>query len=199
MSFAAAFYNFTLELNHVDRQIFARFRTKTALHPNESLQHLYARMIAYAHCYRPGQCFSQGLFEPKEPTIWAKEVTGEILLWVQLGVPERRKLEVTLRSDPSAEHIVYFYEPQQIPEFCHMLRGSKTNWVKDIQFFRISEDLLESLAPIDHSSPTWNVTFVDNHVYLTCDGMELEGDITPIQIWEEYQTSLDSTAPETLR
>jgi uncharacterized protein YaeQ len=194
MSFAAAFYNFTVELNHIDRQVFTRFRVKTALHPSESLEHLYTRIIAYAHCYRAEQSFTQGLFEPKEPTIWKKEITGEVLLWVQVGVPERRKLEVSLRSAPAAEHIIYFYEPQHIPAFCHMLRGSKTNWVKDIEFFRISDNLLESLIPLDHSSPTWQLTFVDQHLYLACDGTELEGDITPVDIWEEYQASLELPA-----
>jgi uncharacterized protein YaeQ len=190
MSFAAAFYSFTIELNHIDRQVFARFRIKTALHPLEHLEHLYARMIAYAHCYRPEQSFSQGLFEPSEPTIWQKDITGEVMLWVQLGVPERRKLEISLRSNPAAEHRIYFYEDTQIAEFCHMLRGSKTNWVKDIQFYRIPPELLEQLLPLEHSSPTWTMTLVDNHLYLVCDGAELEADITPVTIWEEYQGTL---------
>jgi uncharacterized protein YaeQ len=194
MSFAAAFYNFTIELSHIDRQVFTRFRVKTPLHPNESLEHLYARMLAYAHCYRAEQSFTQGLFEPKEPTIWKKDIIGEVLLWIQLGVPEKRKLEVSLRSAPSAEHRIYFYEPEQIPEFCHMLRGSKTNWVKDISFFKISDEFLGRLAPLNHSSPTWQATFVDNHLYLVCDGTELETDIIPVNIWEEYQASLELPA-----
>jgi uncharacterized protein YaeQ len=190
MSFAAAFYSFTVELSHTDRQVFARFRVKTALHPHESLEHLYARMISYTHCYQAGQSFTQGLFDLKEPTIWRREITGEVLLWVQVGVPDRKKLEVSLRSAPEAEHRIYFYEDTQIHEFCHMLRGSKTNWVKDIQFYRIPNELLQQLIPLEHSSPTWNVTFVDNHLYLQCDGTELEGDVTPVSIWDEYQEGL---------
>jgi uncharacterized protein YaeQ len=194
MSFAAAFYNFTVELNHIDRQVFARFRVKTALHPLESLEHLYARMIAYIHCYRPEQGFSQGLFEPREPTIWKKDVTGEVLLWVQVGIPDRKKLEVSLRATPSAEHLIYFYKRSQIPQLCHMLRGSKTNWVKEIVFSTISEELIERLIPLQHSSPTWQATFVDNSLYLVADGTELSGEISPVDIWQEYQSSLDLPA-----
>lgn len=190
MSFAAAFYNFTVELNHTDREIFSRFRVKTPLHPAESLEHLYARMLAYVHCFRDGQSFSHGLFEPKEPTIWLKDILGDTFLWVQLGVPEKKKLEVTLRSSPQAEHRIYFYEESQTTQFCHMLRGSKTNWVKDIQFFQISPKILEDLIPLERSSPLWNVTIVDNQIYLNCDGVELQTSIAPVSIWQAYQESL---------
>ena len=198
MSFAAGFYNFTIELNHTDRDIFTRFRVKTPLHPNESLEHLFARMIAYAHCYREGQSFSHGLFEPKEPTIWQRDILGETLLWVQVGVPDRKKIEVTLRSHPQAEHRIYFYEPSQIMQFCHLLRGSKTNWVKDIQFFQISPRILEELVPLARSSPLWNVTIVDNQLYLTCDGTELQTSLDPVDIWQSFQESLliDERSPD---
>ena len=190
MSFAVAFYNFTIELNHTDRDVYIRFRVKTPHHPLESLQHLFARTIAYAHCFREGQTFPHGLFEPKEPTIWHKDILGETLLWVQLGVPDKKKLEVTLRASLQAEHRIYFYEENQSMQFCHMLRGSKTNWVKDVQFFQISPKLLEELVPLERSSPIWNVTFVDNQLYLNCDGAELQSAMIPLSIWDVYQESL---------
>jgi uncharacterized protein YaeQ len=190
MSFAAAFYNFTVDLSHNDRDIFTRFRVKTPLHPNESLEHLFARMIAYVHCYREGQGFSQGLFEPKEPTIWQKDVLGETLLWVHVGVPDKKKIETTLRTHPKAEHRIYFYEAEQISRFCHMLRGSKTDWVKDIQFFLIPSAILEALVPLERSSPIWNVTIIDDELYLTCDTIELQTRVTTVDIWAAYQESL---------
>lgn len=190
MSFAAGFYNFTIELNHTDRDIFTRFRVKTPLHPNESLEHLFARMIAYAHCFRDGQSFSHGLFEPKEPTIWHRDILGDTLLWVQVGVPDKKKIEVTLRAHPRAEHRIYFYDPAQIMHFCHLLRGSKTNWVRDIQFYQVPPSILEQLVPLARSSPVWNVTIVDNQLYLTCDGTELQSSIEPVDIWRSFQESL---------
>lgn len=196
MSFAAAFYNFSVELSHADRGTYAHFRVKTPRHPNESLEHLFARMLAFCHCYRDGQSFSGGLFEPKEPTIWHKDITGGLLLWAQLGCPERKKLETALRVAPNAEHRIYFFEEQQIGEFCHMLRGSKSNWVAEIPFFIISPSLLEQLVPLERSSPSWVATFVDNQLYLDADGTELVSEITQVEIWEAFQESLLGGADE---
>ena len=194
MSFAAAFYNFSVDLSHSDRGIFTRFRVKTPLHPNESLHYLFARVLSYAHCYREGQAFSGGLFVPEDPTIWQSDVTGDVLLWVQVGCPTRKKLEKSLKAWPKAEHRVYFFDPLQIHEMCHMLRGSKTNWVEGIQFFMLPSHVLESLIPLANSSPTWQATFIDNRLYLTCDGHELEGDVLAIDIWTAYQESLQRDA-----
>jgi uncharacterized protein YaeQ len=196
MSFAAAFYNFTVDLSHNDRDIFTRFRVKTPLHPHEPLEHLFARMIAYVHCYREGQEFSQGLFEPKDPTIWHKDVLGDTLLWVHVGSPDKKKIETTLRTHPQAEHRIYFYDTAQISQFCHMLRGSKTNWVKDIQFYLIPSAILEALVPLERSSPLWSVTIVDDEMYLTCDDSELQTRIATVDIWAAFQESLNNDEGE---
>ncbi len=195
MSFAAAFYNFTIDLNHVDRELFSKFRVKVALHPDESLEHLFARMIAFLHAHQEGLAFSQGLFDIKAPTMWSKDITGELITWVQVGVPERKKLETALRAGQSPEYHVYFYEPEQIRAFCQQLRGSKSNWVEPIQFYSIDPLLLDSLVPLIRSSPEWNITFVDSHIYLTCDGVELESDILSVDIWSAYQDSLVEELP----
>jgi len=195
MSFAAAFYNFSITLNNAEQGVFCRFRIKVPLHPLESLEHLSARMLAFTHCYREGQAFSSVLFEPKEPTIWHKDVTGDVLLWAQVGCPDRKKLEHSLRSAPLAEHRIYFFHPEQVPEFCHMLRGSKTNWVQDIQFFMLPEKIIAELVPLSRSSPEWLVTYIDDRLYLTCDGAEFEAELRSIDIWSCYQDYLLQEQP----
>jgi uncharacterized protein YaeQ len=191
MAFTAGFYNFTIDLNNVDRQVFTRFRVKTARHPNESLEHLYARMLAYAHSFKDGQTFTQGLFEPKEPTIWKRDIIGGLELWIQLGVPDKKKLEHALREGgKTAEIAIYFWQNAQVNQFCHMLRGSKTNWVEAIKFYQFDEALLSELTAFQKSSPELTITFTDNRLYLGVDGNEFETEVMTVDIWAAYQESL---------
>jgi uncharacterized protein YaeQ len=190
MTFVAAFYNFTIELNHSDRNVYTTFRLKTPRHELETHAHLYARLIAYLHCYRAGIDFSRGVSEPKEPTIWLKDAIEQIQLWAQVGVPEKRKLELSLKQHPTAEHRVYFYQEGDVERFCHHLRGSKTNWVKEIQFYQLDPIFLERLATLETTSPLWSISFIDNRIYLTLGHIDLESEVTPIDIWDAFQQSL---------
>lgn len=187
MSFAAGFYSLSVELNNVDADSFASFRVKTPLHPNESLEHLYARFVAFVHAYHPGQEFTKGLFEPKEPTIWRRDVTGDIQTWIQVGVPEKRKLELALRSGPDTEYRVYFYEADQLLTFSEQLKGSKTNWIEPIEFYKINSEFLSRLTAQARSSSVWSVTCIDNHLYLVCDGNEYETTVRRVNPWETFQ------------
>ena len=195
MSFVAAFYSFTIELSHVDGGIFRRFRVKTALHPHESLEHLYARILAFAHAYRPEQVFSQGLFNPREPTMWEKDIVGEVLSWNYVGVPDAKVLETALRTWPQAAFRLYFYEDGQVEKLCHAMRASRGTWLSRIGFYRFDPGFLEALLPFDSSSPLWTLTFVDNQVYLAFDDQEFESSLSVLDMSAEFQRWLGNYSP----
>jgi uncharacterized protein YaeQ len=190
MTFVAAFYTFTIELNHSDRDVYTSFRIKVPRHELEPHEHLYARLIAYTHAYRSGIQFTEDILEPKDPTIVQRDEIGGMRLWVQVGAPEKRKLELSLKQHPHAEHRIYFYEPEDIQLFCHHLRGSKTNWVEKVLFYQLDPQLIASLIEHESSSPLWNLSFIDDRIYLSVDGVELESEIAPVDIWSAFQESL---------
>lgn len=196
MTFVAAFYSFTIELNHSDRNIFTTFRLKIPRHELEPQEHLYARLLAYTHAYRPGIQFTQGVSEPKEPTIVQRDTVNTTHLWVQVGAPEKRKLELSLKQNPDAEHRIYFYQADDVSRFCHYLRGSKTNWVDRVLFYQLEPALLTRLIDLEASSPHWILSFIDDRMYLTVDGVELESEIVAVDIWEAFQTSLATNDAE---
>jgi len=192
MTFVAAFYTFSIELNVAERGLFTSFRLKVPRHELESVEHLCARMVAFLHCYRSGQRFTQEVSDPREPTILLTDSVGELLLWVHVGGIERRKLELSLKQHPDAPHLVYFFEESHIQSFCHSLRGSKSNWIQHVQFFLIDQEFLSRLATLERTSPSWVATFIDERLYLSIDGIDFESDLHPINMWDEYQKHLDS-------
>jgi len=190
MTFVAAFYTFSVELNVADRGLYTSFRLKVPRHELESVEHLSARMIAFLHCYRQGQTFTQEVSDPKEPTIVLKNTIGELLLWVHVGGIERRKLGLSLKQHPQTPHSVYFFDEIQIHNFCHALRGSKSNWIEPVRFFLIDPEFLSQLASLERTSPSWVATFVDERLYLSIDGVDFESPLRSIDIWDEYQKQL---------
>ena len=190
MTFALGFYSFNINLNDATREVYTSFRIKTARHREESLEYLYARILAFAHCYEEGLAFSQGLFELRDPAIWKKDILGNIDLWVDLGVPDKKKLERALKANPKGNFRIYFYAPEQIVNFCWMLRGSKTNWIENITFCLLDRDLLEDLAITDSSSSTWDLNIFDGMFFLNAQGHDFSSSFQPVDIWDEFQISI---------
>jgi uncharacterized protein YaeQ len=194
MGFVAGFYGFQVELNNTERGVYEKLRFKLARHPEESLYQLCAKALAYTHSFREGEEFSTGLFAPKEPTLFHKDATGALLLWVNVGCPSYEKIERALRHHRGAEFRVYFCSQQEVTEFCHLLRGSTSNWVKDVQFYALPESLLHALAEVDRSRLTWSVSFIDQCVYLQEHELSLQGEMPQLDIWKLYQQSLAQSA-----
>jgi uncharacterized protein YaeQ len=187
MSFASAFFSLTAEINNVETGASGRVRLKTPLHPEETVEHLVARFIVYVHSYRQGLTLTAGLFEQREPTVIHRDITGEVLFWAEIGVPDQKKLDAALRLPATSELRIYFSDGAQPLQFASLLRGSKTNWVERIQFFTIPTVLLETIASTTTTSSVWSATCVEDHLYLVCDGQEIDMALERVDIWGVFQ------------
>jgi uncharacterized protein YaeQ len=192
MTFISAFYNFTIELNHADRDLFTSFRVKVPRHELESIEHFFATIIAYCHCYSP-ELKINGTSPHAIPSMSSHDSIGELQTWIHVGVPDKRSLELSLKQNPHATHTVYFYEEEGISRFCHYLRGSTSNWIERIKFYQLAPNILTGLATIEETSPAWNISFIDDAIYLTADSIEMESQLVPIDMWVAFQESLRSS------
>ncbi len=193
MSFVDGFYTFNLEISDTLRNVYVKVREKTPKHPEETLLHLFARTIAFSHSYENELEFSKGLFDVKEPAIWRKDILGNIQTWVEVGIPEQKRFERALRSDENASFRVYFYNNTDVKSFCGRLRGSETNWVSRVQFFKIDPEILEQLTSFGNVRQNWSITFLEDVFFISSDAGELHGYLHPIDIWREYQNEIGNS------
>ncbi|NLF24266.1 MAG: YaeQ family protein [Deltaproteobacteria bacterium] len=180
MTFVDGFYSFNLDISDTERGLYQKTRVKTPKHPHESVPHLLARVLAFAHCYESGLSFSRGLFADEEPTLWKRDALGTVQLWIQVGEVNRKKLQKSLRQQPQARHILYFYEPAQV-EALYLQRG-KINGVETLTCHLIDGAFLDQLAPHLKSASNWQITFIDDLVYLTSAHQELQTKLVMIDL-----------------
>jgi len=196
MSFVAAFYSFTIDISNADSGVSAQVRFKIPRHPYESLEFLYARVVAFVHAYEADLKFSQGLYKPEEPTLWKKDSLGNILTWIEVGAAEARKLRQALRLAERERRTIacksYFFSDEHIQHFCREMRGAKENWIEPVSFFFIDPQCLETIASTEKSSARWSATVVDSSMYFDCDGVEVETTVRHLDMWSEFQRSLDN-------
>lgn len=70
------------------------------------------RLLAYLYLYNERLEFTKGISTTDKPDIWLKNYSGEIELWIELGLPEPKRIKQALSR--SSNVAVFTYQPQRI-------------------------------------------------------------------------------------
>jgi uncharacterized protein YaeQ len=191
MSFIDGFYRFSVDLNNSNTNIYKHLQFKVAKHPDESLEFLLKRVCVYLFNYKEGIELTQGLFDLKLPSIWARDVVENITDWVEVGLPDKKKIALAVKQNPKAKISIFFLTTEEINSFCHFLKGSTENWTKNISFYLLEGDDLISLFQNNTSGLRLTVNIFDLNMFIIDqDENNLTVDFKEVDIWEAYQTSI---------
>ena len=74
----------TLQIADIDRGLYADHALTVARHPSENDERMMVRLLAFALCVPAdsrdgGLEFAKGMWDPDEPELWQKDLTGRIV------------------------------------------------------------------------------------------------------------------------
>ena len=112
MALKATVCKATVQLADVDRAIYCDRQVTLARHPSETDERMMVRLLAFALNVpgdeRDGALeFAKGMWDPDEPELWHKDLTGRIVQWIEVGQPEERR--VTKASGRADRVTVYAF------------------------------------------------------------------------------------------
>ncbi len=96
-----------LQVSDLDRPYYETHALTVARHPSETDERMMVRLLAFALHADPALTFGNGLSSADEPALWRKDLTGVILQWIDVGLPEAKL--VRRAAGRSAEVAIYAY------------------------------------------------------------------------------------------
>ena len=87
MAQKSTIYKVELSVSDMDRHYYETHKLTVAKHPSETDERLMVRLLAYALNAHEQLEMTKGLSTDDEPDIWQKSLSGELELWVALGLP----------------------------------------------------------------------------------------------------------------
>jgi uncharacterized protein YaeQ len=105
MALKATIYKVELSVSDMDRHYYETHNLTVAKHPSETDERLMVRILAFALNAHEQLEFTRGLSSDEEPDIWQKSLSGELELWVELGLPA----EKTVRQSCGKANAVIVY------------------------------------------------------------------------------------------
>jgi uncharacterized protein YaeQ len=76
----------------MDRSYYADHAATIARHPSETDERMLVRLIAFALHADEALAFGKGLSTDDEPDLWRKDLTGAIDLWIDVGLPDEKRV-----------------------------------------------------------------------------------------------------------
>ena len=92
MALNATVYTLTVELADIDRGVYESLDLRMAREPSESADYFLVRLLAYCLEYAEGISFTQGVAAGDEPAVWIHDLTGRLLAWIDVGLPDAAHL-----------------------------------------------------------------------------------------------------------
>jgi uncharacterized protein YaeQ len=103
MALNATTYKAELTISDMDRHYYATHALTLARHPSETDERLMVRLLAFALHADERLQFGKGISSDEEPDLWRKDLTGEILEWIELGNPDEQRIR---KACGRARHVV---------------------------------------------------------------------------------------------
>ena len=183
MALTATIYTFSIELTHMDRDLYATLDLRVAQQPSETLEYMLTRVLAYCLEYREGIVFSPGISAGDQPAILARDLTGQITLWVEVGAPDAERLH---RGSKSAERMaVYTY--RDIVQLKQQLSGSRIHRAEEIPIYVIERSLLDALIAALERRTTMGIVVTEGQLYIQIGGDSIEGALVEHRLGEGGQ------------
>ncbi len=92
MAKGATIYKCNLNIADMDRHYYVEQNLTMAKHPSENDLRLMVRLSAYVLNAAEALEFTKGIAQDDEPDIWAKSLSGDIDLWIDLGQPDEKRI-----------------------------------------------------------------------------------------------------------
>ncbi len=182
MAIKSTIYKANLQIADMDRQIYGDHALTLALHPSETEERLMVRLLAYAlHVTADDERgtlqFARGLSDTDEPDLWHRDLTDQLIHWVEVGQPDDRRMA---KACGRAERVSIFCYHSAAHIWWAGLE-SKITRLRNLEVWRIEAEASQALAALAQRSMQLQISIQDAHIWVSDSTHSVE--IVPQALW----------------
>lgn len=174
----ATIHKVELSISDMDRHYYETHKLTIAKHPSETDERMMLRILAFALNAHEQLEMTRGLSTDDEPDIWQKSLSGELDVWVTLGLPSDKVVRQSCAR--AGRVILYPYGGRTAEIWWDKIKGSAARF-DNLQVIGFSEAETGALAELASRAMKIQVNIQDGEVMVSLeDGMVY---LTPL-IWK---------------
>jgi uncharacterized protein YaeQ len=173
MAQTATIYNMSIDLSNVDRGVYEKIELRIARQPSETTEYMLLRMLAYCMEYQEGIALTEGVASGDEPAILVRDLTGRIIAWIEVGLPDASRLH--RGSKLAGRAAVYTHRG---PLLMRQLAGEKIHKAESVRIYVLDSDFIDEISAVIDRRCSIAMSITEQQIYLTIDGKDFTAAIT---------------------
>ncbi len=105
MALKATIFRAELQIADMERNYYGTHSLTLARHPSENDERMMVRVLAFALNAHDALVFGSSIGNDDEPDLWRKDLTGAIQLWVDVGLPDEKRIR---RACGRSGHVIVY-------------------------------------------------------------------------------------------
>lgn len=163
MAQKATIYKVELSISDMDRHYYETHKLTVAKHPSETDERLMVRLLAFALNANEQLELTKGLSTDDEPDIWQKSLSGELELWLALGLPSEKTVR---QSCGKAKKVIVYSYGRTAEAWWDKLKSSTTRF-DNLEVVNFSASDTGDLASLANRSMKLQVNIQDGDVMVS--------------------------------
>jgi uncharacterized protein YaeQ len=159
-----------ISLSNLNIHHYSDYSLTLAKHPSETDLRLMIRLLAFALLAHEDLQFTKGLSTDDEPDMWKINNDGSIDHWIELGIPDERRIRQICGRAKCVS--IYTYHGNHGAHWFEAIEKKlqRFNHLNIVHFIVPDEKLLESFAL---KSMNLTITIEDNEIWLSTEADRL--------------------------
>ncbi|GBG01844.1 hypothetical protein AZSI13_11710 [Azospira sp. I13] len=166
MALKSTVFKADLSVADMDRHHYADYSLTLARHPSETDERMMIRLLAYALYADERLGFCKGLSDDDEPDLWRKDYTEAIEQWIEVGLPDEKRIKKGLSR--SAQVVVLAYGGRAAEIWWSQL-ATKVERQEKLTVLFIPEAQSRALAELADRTMRLSCSIQDGHLMISSD------------------------------
>jgi uncharacterized protein YaeQ len=167
MALKSTVFKAQLQIADMDRALYADHAITLARHPSENDERMMMRLLAFALAVPADDLrgkleFTAGLSDPDAPDLWQKDLTGELVQWVEVGQPDDRRLA---KACGRAEQVKLWAFSSAVPIWWQALEG-KVVRLPNLEVWQVPAEQSKELALLAERTMQLQVTVQEGQIWV---------------------------------
>ncbi|EOI1439548.1 YaeQ family protein [Cronobacter malonaticus] len=171
MALKATIYKAAVNVADLDRQQFLDINLTLARHPSETQERMMLRLLAWMIYADERLQFTRGLCADDEPEIWLRNDHLGIDLWIELGLPEERRLK---KAVSQSQQVALFTYNDRAAQIWWQQNQDKLRQYKNLTIWYINDEQLAQLSALAQRTMTLQATLQEGVIWLSGAEQNLE-------------------------